>query len=412
MDTFLFKKSNSIFICLFFAFLAGPLHAILHEDLFVLHDSEEPVEDLLVRMAKSFAPEVRLHPGDPYRPASVAWYQKRCVINRSENDIPYYEPENPEETRYGEPLGQDAQVQAACYVNVVTDINARGHLQGAVLTYYFFYPQNGTTVPPFWGAHSGDWEYISLHVRYQDEKPLPHPQPCYVVKSCYYSAHRPNHNGTWTYRGKIPKNEATHPIVYSSWHGHANHPKPQWINAQLDQTADGGPVWKTWNHLVFTGSLQHPNPDCPWIAEKIRWGGPDAPLTPSFQSTWRAQYHQAREILKIPFFPKLLANGFNSPRFSLKGKVPTRAVVLRLGVVNAPPEGPLPRFSLQSLSGLPIGCIPPKTLASPSKPLYLEVYNAFLSGNDTDLVLLREDPPADGESDAAFEVLIEAIEPY
>lgn len=414
------KKRYKVVIFLFSCYLLSCTQAwaSMPTKLWIPANHPQGNEGVLGHMIEAFAPEVRLHPSDPYRPASVDWYQERCDLIEGENEIPYYLPrtlDGPDSVLYGQAPDKDGKIEAKCYVNAVVHVDEAGILQGAVLTYYFFYPYNGTTVPPFWGDHPGDWEHVSVIVRRYAQEEAPQQEAYYQVASLFYAAHGHKKYGKTLETRNIPVNASGHPLVYSSWHGHASHPEAMRFNLQLDFTKDGGPIWETWNHIVLTGTQEDPSPECPWIGQKIRWGGPEAPLTPSYQKTWRQSYHQTYPIKVITLFLDPLENGFNSEPFDLEGCIPIRIPLVHFKLGYNTPDH-LQGVSFEVLHPPLLPFFDPKPISAPSKPntpFGIYIYKSLLEGDEHRLVLKRTpiSSPPDPEYVQSIKVVVEGIEP-
>jgi len=226
------------------------------------------LEETLIR----FAPEIRLHPDDPYRPSSVDWYLERTSVKRwrglfrrdegvlsegqttmdwlgslsrfedqSEIYLSILDGPDKNETRRGfQPISN--QVSAPCYINARS---APDDSTASDLQYWFFYPFNGSGgrhIP-----HEGDWEHVTMRVT-NTESP--------VLIAVYASAHGLKNGGWWPCEGgELLLNQLNNPVIYSALGSHASYiskgkhsqrwPKP------VDQTSDLGPIWQTSQDLVL-----------------------------------------------------------------------------------------------------------------------------------------------------------------
>ena len=287
-----------------------------------------PAFDVVAALPR-FAPEVRLHPDDRYRPSSVEWYLERTrlrrwrgLLKRAEELLPVgrVTPENlgnygseergradlfldipggpnQQNTRHGfQPNG--GRLSAPCYVNArsAPDDPAAFDLQC-----WFFYPFNGREGRHI--THEGDWEHVTVRVTNTRELRL---------IAAYLSAHGQN-NGGWA----VPDTEAEigpilqltpggNPIVYSALGSPASYAaagvhKQAWPKAG-DRTSDRGPIWNTADDLVLLEINDQPaiEGDDPftWLRFPGRWGAirklawplaATGPIGPSHQSSWNSE---------------------------------------------------------------------------------------------------------------------------
>ncbi|HNQ90501.1 MAG TPA: Vps62-related protein [Verrucomicrobiota bacterium] len=272
-------------------------------------------------LMRHFAPLVRLHPADEYRPASVAWYLQRVVMRfyheapcsdcpegiagwstaellskshptkdadcehnysniksswnttPSPSDVTHFFLEIPHDANM--PVTQRGALSSAvCYAHVRSAVR---HPRMFDIQYWFFYPYNGAI--PF-AAHEGDWEHITVRVE-EDRR---------TVHRVFYDAH--NTGGRWFSEGEYSL-ENGRPVVYSAFHSHASYPGPgTWYNG-ADHTGDGGPVWDCLDQLVNLGEGNAPSPGCEWIWYTGRWGEYlpyEGPEGPAFKAKWNAEY--------------------------------------------------------------------------------------------------------------------------
>ena len=276
----------------------------------------------LAEILPMFAPEIRLHPGDPYRPSSVEWYLERTTLQRwrgvfrrnevvcisgerlglvaeieSEDQaalcLTIPEGPNQERSRRGfQPT--DGKLSAPCYVNACF---APDEPDAFDLQYWFFYPFNGRGGRHV--THEGDWEHITVRVT---NAPMP------ILIAAYVSAHGMN-NGGWVSRGdgELQVTDPGHPIIYSAIGSHASYTtagvhKQRWPKPG-DRTRTGGPVWNTADDLVLV-EINGQSPDGledahPWLRYRGRWGAirsgfswpfaTTGPIGPSQQQSWIAE---------------------------------------------------------------------------------------------------------------------------
>ncbi len=246
-----------------------------------------------LRTLKKFAPLVRLHPEDDYRPSSVGWYLKRVMLRfdrsfRSDRQILDKGEVRPSNIakQSGDGQSSGGRSKSSFFLQIPNDDNEhttrRGSLASAIcyariierkdhkdLQYWFFYPYNGLAK----GEHEGDWEHISIRI-FQG-KP-----------TGYYFG---THNG-----GKVhlPKDVALvgrHVVVYSAKHSHASYPtagKQVRSLAPHDHTADGGPEWRTWRRLKPIDRRLG------WVRYSGHWGEigdlpwTSGPYGPAHQAPW------------------------------------------------------------------------------------------------------------------------------
>lgn len=298
-----------------------------------------PPVSVTAEMIARFAPQVRLHPDDPFRPASVPWFLPRVQMKmdlrgglfgtsdelllrpgqvtpqniaaqsfrgqQSGAGYPsdfYLQIEGGDEgaTRRGD-LGS-----AVCYVHTLENVDGAGSTD---IQYWFFYPYNGditgrgragiaillTILNPILGAwaaaaaiatrveHEGDWEHVTVRVG-RDGQP----------RRAYYSAH--HGEGGWHEWGTLAR-AGTHPIVYCARHSHASYIRPGEQNrpeladyVAPDFTAEGGPVWNTETRWEWVNQT---NP--PWLAYSGLWGQTSfldvmaGPRAPALQSAWNGE---------------------------------------------------------------------------------------------------------------------------
>lgn len=61
-------------------------------------------------------------------------------------------------------------------------------------------------------------------------------------------------------------------MVYVAKNSHANYPKVVNVTADFDRTANGGPLWKCWEHVRYLGTEDAPTEAMQMLMANIRWG--------------------------------------------------------------------------------------------------------------------------------------------
>jgi hypothetical protein len=252
-------------------------------------------------LARRFAPEVRLHPTDKFRPSSVPWLLGRVslrfgmiigvspvVVKPAGSVSPhnlttakisgvssaggrrsaYFLQIEDEKTREGD------LSSSQCYVNVVD----RSDLGEGVVEYQYwmYYPYSGNiTSWPLHLAHEGDWEHVTVRAR--DDQLI----------GVFTSAHSPA-EGRWHGPGRL-RFSSGHPVVFSARHSHAHYVRPgEHVRPGAlpnDYTLEGGPRWETWTELQVLV-------DQPWFLYNGAWGprGDHAftsgPYGPQYSNSW------------------------------------------------------------------------------------------------------------------------------
>lgn len=248
-------------------------------------------------LIKRLAPLVRLHPQDPYKPASVPWVlpHMRMRFDRSwKKDRQILEAGRVNDATIvaqaceGQRSGGDRPSDFFLEIVGAEDTIRRGDLGAAVcyvhvlpwpdyedIQYWFFYPYNGDMAPgPVSFAHEGDWEHVTLRVANGR------------VQRVFFSAH---HDGRAFAAAECSFVDG-HLVVYSAKHSHASYRKggtqPR-NNLPDDHTADGGPEWRTWERIEWV------DPAPPgWLRYSGHWGqigefkDTTGPRGPSHQPAW------------------------------------------------------------------------------------------------------------------------------
>src|SRR3990170_2169110 len=280
-------------------------------------------------LIERFAPFVRLHSDDEFRPSSAGWYLERVqmrfhhegcsdhqVLDRpnitlatittqahntgcNDTGVPQYSDPRTSPSNFFLQIPNDGQEQTVRHGD--PDANqwpayaharqAAGGLDAYDIQYWFFYPYNG----PMSGAgeHEADWEHVTVRVDLTGN----------TIQEMYFSAHYGE--GRW-YPADQLIYKGGRPVVYSARNSHASYPKAQtWVRPfpkPDDQTADGGPEWDTLQPFNMSakvtnlGELEHPlfdHDDNPftWLRYSGRWGEIgvffSGPHGPAFQGSWQ-----------------------------------------------------------------------------------------------------------------------------
>ncbi len=118
------------------------------------------------------------------------------------------------------------------------------------VTYWILYGASASPVPDpqFYAeatilAHEGDWEHVSVRLNERDE-----------ATHVFYASHGEGQELAWA---DVPKEEGTHPIVYSAWGSHASNPETGVFELDCpfsdacfyDFVESSETGWRTWEHL-------------------------------------------------------------------------------------------------------------------------------------------------------------------
>lgn len=285
---------------------------------------EAPPE--VIEQGYKYAPEVRLHPDDQYRPASVEWFLERAELrfnhdtggihklmdmgevttkklvdhSHEVHSLPWHRGKrqysgqgdsisryflqlHPSKLNSTHRFGQSEYFKNGqeswdipCYYHVrpVEPYKNRWDFQ-----YIFFYAYNGKVSydnADIFGAgsHEGEWEHISVRVDLEKER----------IEGIYYGAHGKK-DGRWATekvdynpgsdRSKYQLNTSGNPIVYSAYHSHASYPGVLHLKRRPlppDRTKDGGPIWKCYKNLIHLGQRDKPENGQEWIRFTGKWG--------------------------------------------------------------------------------------------------------------------------------------------
>lgn len=259
-----------------------------------------------------FAPEVRLHPDDIYRPTSVPWYLQNVRMRRHRPFWPDVQVLDPFEVTVQSLISQSSGGQhsgrgdertkffleiainisdtrrgllgvAKCYVHFRPAPDGRGDWD---FQYWFFYAYNGdiTTGADF--EHEGDFEHVTVRAR----------PDLRTIARVFYHVH--NEESVWRDPGEFRLTGDGHLVVYSAKHTHATYWSPgKQARSGLpdDHTADGGPTWRTWDALQLVGERDRPVRWQEWIKYTGHWGQIgtsrwiswlSGPYGPAFQRYW------------------------------------------------------------------------------------------------------------------------------
>jgi hypothetical protein len=271
------------------------------------------------RLLQKFAPQVRLHPDDWTKPASVDWLLPLTHMNYSHlgnflffscpdhtilahgtptygtntstditaqqhqsatdwpgcNDFgPYhrsdsFSPDSHEgfylQQYDGSHGGSSTQHDWKVYGHVYPGSSNR-----VVVQYWFFYPYNDGYLT---FNHEGDWEHILLVVE---------PQNGDAVVDVWYSQHDSPRRYTWDQLTKVNG----HPVVYAAKGSHADYAfYVTFLGEQvcenpakraghiIDYCKDGGTVWNTWDAQAFGGVVNVGESQFTMSADWLRYSG-------------------------------------------------------------------------------------------------------------------------------------------
>ncbi|HYG64291.1 MAG TPA: Vps62-related protein [Thermoanaerobaculia bacterium] len=268
-----------------------------------------------------FAPVVRLHPNDSYRPSSADWYMARThmrfhhtgcgddqILNKgqittnnidlqahqnkngwpgcSHNSTWQYSDMRTPNSRFFLQIPNDSAEGTTRLGAPSSDWTCYAHVRYAPgstsqydIQYWFFYPYNGALMAGQ-GGHEGDWEHITVRV-WNDGTSL---------SQIYFASH--DTEGQWFQPWQVSFTADDRPIVYSAVNSHASYPSPgTWVRNNLpdDHTADGGPVWDCRRGVWNVGERGLPlNKGRYWLNYSGRWGE----IGTAFSGPWGPAYNQ------------------------------------------------------------------------------------------------------------------------
>jgi hypothetical protein len=262
----------------------------------------------------SFAPELRLHENDRYRPTSVEWFLPKVRMRRHrphDSDVQILDAGDVtlmslvSQSSAGQHSGRGSQrtnffleirkqvnetrrgslAEAECYVHFR---RAPGGRDSWDIQYWFFYAYNGdiTTGADF--EHEGDWEHITVRIS-DDLRSL---------ERVFFASHATE--SEWQSASEVAMTSGSHPVAYAAYHSHATfatsgkHPR---TGLPDDHTSSAGPHWQPWNSLRLIGERHRPVRGQEWVKYTGRWGqiGTQAsdwpewlsgPYGPAFQAWW------------------------------------------------------------------------------------------------------------------------------
>jgi len=274
------------------------------------------------QLIRAYAPEVRLHPNDNSRPASIDWllpqielryYKSKRILlipnddeakvtmnnlirqNYNNQDSGTVNNDNvtnfflsitSKDTRAGQEPDSNDLIPASCYAHLRPAPNS----DAIDIQYWFFYPYNDEIVdgPIKIGKHEGDWEHVTVRITPDGRN----------ILGVYFARH--SKEGRWENFETTGDDTIghTHPIVYSAIYSHASYPtakKQSRDGLPDDHTKDGGPYWKCWEHIINVGEKEGPLNGQLWLQFTGRWGGSrgggpfgqKSPETPSFKDSWK-----------------------------------------------------------------------------------------------------------------------------
>lgn len=286
-------------------------------------DADGLLDSLEDQLLWRFAPVVRLHPGDAYRPSSADWYIARThmrfhhsgcsddqILNKGQittgnvdlqshqnkngwpgcghNSSRQYSDMRTPNSRFFLQIPNDSAEGTTRLGAPSNDWTCYAHVRRAPgsstqydVQYWFFYPYNGALAAGA-GGHEGDWEHITVRV-WDDGT---------TISEVYYSAH--NDEGQWYPAWQLSYTGDGRPVAYSAVNSHASYPwADTWDRNNLpdDQTADGGPAWDCRRGVWNVGEYGRPlNKGRYWLNYSGRWGEIgeifSGPWGPAYQAYW------------------------------------------------------------------------------------------------------------------------------
>lgn len=267
--------------------------------------------DTIQSLIATFGPLFKMHPTDESSPTSVKWMLDHSSLNVRFHDrskgtkkildrgsvtativgnAPYNEPNhegdyflnlegNKKNLKKGPGYDADNFSRQDCYVNVVEREN-----DNVVLQFWCFYAWQGSIVIAQGldyflrdiGYHEGDWEHVNIYLSKTDSTEIG-----YEISQIFFARHQQK-KGDLVKKGssllKLVNNDlqedkqGTHPVVYVAKNSHGVYPNVTRLSADVDQTSDDGPLWKSWEHGKYMGTLSNPQPEQEWIRYWGRWG--------------------------------------------------------------------------------------------------------------------------------------------
>lgn len=306
---------------------------------------------------KQFAPAIQFHKDEKYLPSSVEWYVNRSSLEQRNpnavlkqkgsvtapelgnyNNPPagaeyYLNPQGDQTTYAGQPLVNGAvSNEVPIYVSFVETP------KGGIATYWDFAPYNGPFQGPASvvsslieiGIHEGDWEHVKVFLIREGSN--------WKIDKVYFARHSPSVDGGYVAVKDLEFVDG-HFKVYKSLAGHASHAHDIKIvdPKNFDLTSGSGPLWRTWNNLIYVGTVENPTPGQDWLKFKGRWGSTsNSPQTPPLQRSWRSVADQKIPLLTISATPGPMPGEKSraSANFSLEKKIPTQITKLYFSTPN------------------------------------------------------------------------------
>jgi hypothetical protein len=253
-----------------------------------------------------FAPRIRLHMNDPYRPASVDWFLDRVHMRfHHENNCPDHQildlgevntinlitrQHSPnvvlcahDQTRSFSSSGNEERAfflqipndsnetltrrgttpeDWTCYAHVFPSSSSNNVPAGNIdIQYWMFYPFNGAWDSSAFSVHEGDWEHVTVRVDADTLEPL----------SFYIAAHAGGERLPWD---EVRCTDDGHPVSYSALDTHAGYPTDGtfWVDIRADDTSLLGPIWDCGDRLINLGERNNTLPGASWNTYNGHWG--------------------------------------------------------------------------------------------------------------------------------------------
>lgn len=253
-------------------------------------------------LVTKFAPQVRLHPNDAYRPSSVEFQltgssldYSNCgtMIARGQVTVANVTTKSCNSQSSGLSAGSTNFVlnansatlagntaSAKCYAHVSKSVVAGAAFD---VQYWFNYPKNGAAIFGI-GAHNGDWEHVTVRVNADGA----------TLNTVFFARHGDNTAAQVRTPSQLAyvSGSTTRPIVYSTRNGHASYPTAGVQSTLFDVTANGGPVLDCLSG-PNVGEKGFALGGANWLDYSGRWGsGSNAPSGPAYHGDWFASAKQ------------------------------------------------------------------------------------------------------------------------
>lgn len=254
----------------------------------------------LETLVRKYAPQLRLHSDDKYKPASVEWFLPKVTLRYDKQiikDVGELSHTNFHEQKHGNilvtqkhtpfdtniPLGgffpswteYGNAEETKIYAHVG---HSRFNPEDRYITYWIFYPYNGPSLLGQ-GAHDGDWERITVRLNGQ----------CGSISKIHYGTH--GDQGKWYLPGEFKVTHGTHPIVYSAKNGHGCYPtsgkQARGAGTPDDHTNNSGIRIDGWENFQIIRVDDEIAADAQWVNYMGLWGGQDGVTGPNHSRTWR-----------------------------------------------------------------------------------------------------------------------------